>query len=86
MPIGHCFPSGHSGLGFTFVSLYFFFLLVKPERKYYGLSVGLIVGLIFGLAQEIRGAHFFSHDVFSLAICWFSSVLMFLVFFRKRFV
>jgi membrane-associated PAP2 superfamily phosphatase len=81
--IGHCFPSGHSGLGFTFVSLYFFFLLVKPEFKYRGLTAGLLAGFIFGINQEIRGAHFFSHDVFALAICWFSSWLLFMVFFRK---
>jgi membrane-associated PAP2 superfamily phosphatase len=85
LSIGHCFPSGHSGLGFTFVSVYFFFLLVKPDFKYYGLSVGLVTGLIFGIDQEIRGAHFFSHDVFSLVICWFSSLLLFMVFFRKQF-
>jgi membrane-associated PAP2 superfamily phosphatase len=84
LSVGHCFPSGHSGLGFTFVSLYFFFLLVKPEYKYRGLSAGLAAGLIFGIDQEIRGAHFFSHDVFALAICWFSSLLLFLLFYRKQ--
>lgn len=82
--VGHCFPSGHSGLGFTFVSLYFYFLLVKPEYKYYGLSTGLLIGFIFGVDQEIRGAHFLSHDVFSLAICWFSVLFLFLIFFRKQ--
>ena len=83
LTVGHCFPSGHSGLGFTFVSLYFFFLLVKPEYKYRGLTVGLLAGFIFGINQEVRGAHFFSHDVFALAICWFSSLLLFMIFFRK---
>jgi membrane-associated PAP2 superfamily phosphatase len=85
LTVGHCFPSGHSGLGFTFVSLYFFFLLVKPKYKYHGLTAGLGAGFIFGINQEIRGAHFFSHDVFALAICWFSSLLLFMVFFRKPF-
>ncbi len=85
LSVGHCFPSGHSGLGFTFVSLYFFFLLVKPEYKYHGLTAGLVAGFIFGINQEIRGAHFFSHDVFALAVCWFSSLLLFMVFFRERF-
>lgn len=84
LSVGHCFPSGHSGLGFTFVSLYFFFLLVNPKCKYHSLFVGLFVGFIFGIDQEIRGAHFFSHDVFALAICWFSSVLLFVVFFNKQ--
>jgi membrane-associated PAP2 superfamily phosphatase len=82
--VGHCFPSGHSGLGFTFVSVYFFFLVVKPEYRYYGLLAGLVTGFIFGVNQEIRGAHFFSHDVFSLAICWFSSLILFVVYYRKQ--
>ncbi len=85
LSIGHCFPSGHSGLGFTFVSLHFFFWVVKPKYKYYGLMAGLMSGFIFGIDQEIRGAHFFSHDVVALAICWFSSLLLFMVFFRKEF-
>lgn len=82
--VGHCFPSGHSALGFTFISFYFFFLWVKPEYKYYGLSAGLFAGFVFGVNQEVRGAHFFSHDVAALAICWFSSLLLFLLFYRKR--
>jgi membrane-associated PAP2 superfamily phosphatase len=85
LSVGHCFPAGHSALGFTFVSLHFFFLMIKPDYKYYGLSVGLVTGLIFGIDQEIRGAHFFSHDIFALAICWFSSLALFMVFFRKQF-
>jgi membrane-associated PAP2 superfamily phosphatase len=84
MTVGHCFPSGHSGLGFAFVSVYYFFLIVKPDYKYYGLWAGLIAGFVFGITQEIRGAHFFSHDVVSLAICWFSSLLLFLAFYRKK--
>lgn len=83
LTVGHCFPSGHSGLGFTFVSLYFFFLTVNPKYKGHGLWFGLIVGFIFGINQEVRGAHFFSHDIFALAICWFSALLLFMVFYRK---
>ena len=83
--IGHCFPSGHSVLGFTFVSLYFFFLAVNPRYRFAGLSAGLLLGFLFGIDQQIRGAHFLSHDIFSLAVCWFSALLIFMVFFRKQF-
>lgn len=84
LSIGHCFPSGHSALGFTFVSLYFFFLRVKPEYKYYGLSAGLVAGFVFGINQEVRGAHFFSHDLVALVICWFSALSLFIAFYRKQ--
>jgi membrane-associated PAP2 superfamily phosphatase len=34
------------------------------------LGFGLAAGLIFGLAQQLRGAHFLSHDLWALAISW----------------
>ena len=33
-------------------------------------AVGLAAGAVFGLAQQLRGAHFLSHDIASLAVCW----------------
>lgn len=83
LPIGHCFPAGHAGGGYAFISLYFFLLLVKPAYRYHGLGVGIAIGLIFGITQQMRGAHFLSHDVFSLATCWFTSLLLFGAFFWK---
>ena len=67
---GHCFPGGHSSGGFAWVALYFFFAQHKPSWRSRGLLVGVLVGLVFGLAQQLRGAHFMSHDWWSLAIAW----------------
>ncbi|MGR9046508.1 MAG: phosphatase PAP2 family protein [Gammaproteobacteria bacterium] len=86
LEIGSCFPAAHAGSGYAFVSLYFFLYGLKPEYKYNGLFVGLSLGFIFGLAQQMQGAHFLSHDLFSLAICWFISFGLFILFFRKRIV
>jgi membrane-associated PAP2 superfamily phosphatase len=79
LEIGHCFPAAHASGGFTFMSFYFFFMLVQPRYKYYGLFFGVFLGLTYGFDQQIRGAHFLSHDLFSIAICWFSSVLLFFI-------
>ncbi len=87
LEVGHCFPAAHAGGGYTFISFYFFFLLVQPCYKYYGLSFGLLLGLIYGFDQQIRGAHFLSHDLFSIAICWFSSgglFLLLLTYYERR--
>jgi len=86
LPIGHCFPGGHSGGGFAFVSLYYFFLLTNPKYKFHGLGAGLIIGSVFGLTQEMRGAHFLSHDVFSLLICWTATSILFIIFFYKQLI
>ena len=84
LEVGHCFPAGHAGGGFTFISLYFFLILVKPQYKNWGLYTGLLLGLIYGIAQQLRGAHFLSHDIFSLAVCWLASLSWFLIIFRKN--
>lgn len=83
-PVGHCFPAAHASSGYAFISFYFFFLSTHPHLKWRGLSFGLGLGLLYGLTQQMRGAHFLSHDVASLAICWFMTLLLFWLFFKRR--
>ncbi len=84
LKVGHCFPAGHASEGFSFLSLYFFLMIVKPHYKELGLYSGLLLGLIYGISQQMRGAQFLSHDIFSLAVCWLASLVWFLVIFRKN--
>lgn len=78
MPRGICFPGGHSSAGFAWVSLYFFALMLRPAWRWRGLAVGLGAGLLFGLSQQLRGAHFLSHDLWTLATCWGVSLALYL--------
>lgn len=75
-----CFPAGHAGAGYSWVALYFFFLSVKPQWRRIGLGIGLGAGLVFGFAQQLRGAHFLSHDVWTLMICWVTASLVYLLY------
>lgn len=84
LPETQCFPAGHASGGFSLMSLYFVFLEYNPHWAQRGLIFGLIVGSIFGLGQQIRGAHFFSHDVWSAAICWYASLFCYTVLFKRR--
>lgn len=81
---GRCFPAGHSSAGYAWVALYFFFLFVQPRLRWVGLSVGLTLGLVFGFSQQLRGAHFFSHDVWTLAISWFVALAVYLAMARRE--
>lgn len=64
-----CFPAGHASAGYAWIALYFFFTSVAPRWRRAGLAVGLGLGLAFGIAQQLRGAHFLSHDLWTLMIC-----------------
>ncbi|KGM57560.1 hypothetical protein N799_05750 [Lysobacter arseniciresistens ZS79] len=68
---GRCFPAGHASAGYAWLALYFFFDAVRPRWRRRGLAAGLGLGLLFGIDQQLRGAHFLSHDLYSAAICWF---------------
>lgn len=70
MPHAACFPAGHASAGYAWVALYFVALALKPSWRWPALAVGLGAGLLFGLGQQLRGAHFLSHDLWTLAACW----------------
>ena len=71
---GRCFPAGHASGGYAWIALYFVCLFYWPQWRYLGLGIGLVLGLVFGAAQEFRGAHFLSHDIWTLAICWYTAL------------
>ena len=74
---GACFPAGHASAGYSWMALYFFFLAVHPRLRWLGLSAGVAAGLLFGFSQQLRGAHFLSHDAWTAAICWLTSLGMY---------
>lgn len=76
LPDTACFPAGHASAGYAWLALYFFFQATWPRGRWPGLATGLLMGLIFGFAQQLRGAHFLSHDLWTLMICWTTSLLL----------
>jgi membrane-associated PAP2 superfamily phosphatase len=71
-----CFPAGQASAGYAWVALYFFFVSVRPAWRRGGLAIGVGAGLALGIAQQLRGAHYLSHDLWTLAICWFIALGM----------
>lgn len=65
----HCFPAAHASLGYAWLALYFAGFGSRRGR-WLGLAIGLGAGLLFGVFQQLRGAHFASHDLWAAAICW----------------
>lgn len=84
MAHGTCFPAGHASAGYGWIALYFFFLAVRPALRWWGLGFALGVGLVFGITQQLRGAHFLSHDVWTLMICWLTALLLYRLLLVRR--
>lgn len=67
---GRCFPAGHASAGFAFVGAYFAFRRAAPALAWRWLAAALTAGLVLGLAQQLRGAHFMSHTLWTGWLCW----------------
>ncbi|MCI5160929.1 MAG: phosphatase PAP2 family protein [Candidatus Electrothrix sp. AX5] len=81
---GHAFPAGHASGGYCFLSVYFVLLRYRSSYRGYGLFFGIIIGLIFGVGQQIRGAHFPSHDLVTIIICWYASLVCYFLFYPQE--
>lgn len=75
-PPGTCFPASHAGVGYAWVAAGFALAKVRPEWRRSAFAAALAVGFLFGFMQQLRGAHFLSHDLWSLTLCWLSAALM----------
>lgn len=79
-PPGHAFPGGHASGGFAWFGPYLLLLAAGSRWRGMALLFPLLLGGVFGITQELRGAHFLSHDLIALAICWLSALFWALVF------
>lgn len=78
-----CFPAGHASAGYAWIALYFFFdyLFVSSKWRRLGAGVAMSMGLLFGIDQQVRGAHFLSHDLWTLMISFSVSRILAYLFF-----
>ena len=71
---GKCFPAGHAITGFALMIL--FFALEKKSHRYLSLLAAISIGWILGLYQMIKGAHFLSHNLVSMLLCFLVAALI----------
>ena len=67
---GGCFPAGHALSGFAFIGGYFAFRHHSPVVARRWLTGAVLAGLFLGAVQQLRGAHFMSHTLWSGWLCW----------------
>ena len=73
MQPGHCFPAGHATVGLWLAALCVFWLPHKPKTAFAVFLAGLNVGFALGWVQQMRGAHFLFHTLWS---SWFACLVI----------
>jgi membrane-associated PAP2 superfamily phosphatase len=73
---GHCFPGGHASSGLWLAAFGVFWLPKRPGMAGIVFAVGLIPGLLLGWVQQMRGAHFLTHTLWS---AWIASLIILVI-------
>lgn len=67
---GRCWPGGHASAGFSLLALYFALRDRRPRAARIALGVALGLGTLFSVGRTMQGAHFMSHNVWTLLFDW----------------
>lgn len=67
---GRCFPAGHASAAFAYVGGWFVLRRSMPRAAAVWLITVMLLGLVLGLAQQWRGAHYMSHTLWTAWVCW----------------
>lgn len=81
---GQCFPAGHASAAYAFFSLYFFSLCYVRKKALFVLMMVIFFGVLFGLSQQLRGAHFISHDITTAYLCWMINAVFYVFMLKEK--
>lgn len=84
LPRARCFPGAHASSGFALVAGYFAFRDRAPAWARAWLATGVLLGAVFTVGQEARGAHFLSHDLAGAAAVWGVQLALYAARLRQR--
>ncbi|TIH07797.1 phosphatase PAP2 family protein [Pseudomonas leptonychotis] len=72
---GRCWPGGHASSGFSLLALFFLLRDKRPRRARLALVFALGLGAVFSLGRMMQGAHFLSHNLWTLLFDWLICLL-----------
>lgn len=67
---GRCWPGGHASAGFSLIAVFFFLRDRRPRAARYALALALSLGTVFSVGRMMQGAHFLSHNIWTLLFDW----------------
>ena len=73
---GGCFPAGHASAAFACLGGYFVFRRRSPAIARRWLAAVMVLGLALGMAQQMRGAHYMSHTLWTAWLCWVVALII----------
>lgn len=73
---GHCMPAGHASSALWMISLCVLFLPYRLLHAGLALAVFLTLGIAVGWLQQLRGAHFLTHTLWS---AWIAMAIVLLI-------
>jgi membrane-associated PAP2 superfamily phosphatase len=72
---GRCWPGGHASSGFALLALFFALRDRRPRLARGALVFALALGTVFSVGRMMQGAHFLSHNVWTMLIDWMICLL-----------
>ena len=78
---GKCWPGGHVSGPLSLVAIFFGFRTKQPTLALLGLVGAVTMGMVFGIGQTLRGAHFPSHTIWTTLIIWMINLGLIKIFF-----
>jgi membrane-associated PAP2 superfamily phosphatase len=74
---GRCFPGGHSSSGFAYIAAAFWLRSASFGGAKTVFWLASAAGMALGCVQMLRGAHFFSHALWTWVTCWLAGLVYF---------
>lgn len=72
---GRCWPGGHASAGFSLLALFFALRDRRPRLAKWALVFALALGTVLSLGRMLQGAHFLSHNLWTLLFDWLIAVI-----------
>ncbi|MDP5069558.1 MAG: hypothetical protein NWQ45_01545 [Congregibacter sp.] len=84
LDLGACFPAGHASAGYSLFAFYFLARINDRRSGFFWLVIALSIGLVLDVVQQLRGAHFLSHGLWTVIIVWAVNLGVFAVFYPSN--
>ncbi len=72
---GRCWPAGHASTGFSLLAFFFALRDRNPRLARAALVFALVLGTTFSVGRMMQGAHFLSHNLWTLLLDWVISLV-----------